>query len=113
MILWWAAAVLTAWLVLPPALEGLWASLGDLAEVLGVPARELLKVVGGVAVVALQWRWTQPEAGRRALALTESVSEGLTGAHTPAGSGVGDGGGRSCRRDPPRSTVRRNQEPGE
>jgi hypothetical protein len=61
MFVWWATAVVAAWLLLPPALENLWASLGGLAEVVGVPTRELLKLVGGVAVVALVWHWTQPE----------------------------------------------------
>jgi hypothetical protein len=68
MLFWWSLAVVVGWILLPASLESLSVAVGGLAAELGtLPLRssDVLKLVGGVVLLATMWRWTTPESVRR------------------------------------------------
>jgi hypothetical protein len=65
---WWGVAIVVGWFLLPASLESLSAALGGLAaelKVLPLPPGDVLKLVGGAALLATMWHWTTPEPVRR------------------------------------------------
>ena len=67
MLFWWSLAVVVGWFLLPASLESLTVALGGLAAELGtLPLRssDVLKLVGGVVLLATMWRWTTPRSMR-------------------------------------------------
>lgn len=70
MLLWWGLAAVVGWFLVPASLESLSVALGGLAAELSVPplpSSDVLKLVGGVAVLVAMWCWTTPKSvrGRR------------------------------------------------
>ena len=68
MLFWWGVAIVVGWFLLPASLESLSAAVvGVLAElkVLPLPPGNVLKLVGGAALLATMWHWTTPESVRR------------------------------------------------
>jgi hypothetical protein len=67
-MLWWLGlAAVVGWFLLPASLESLSAAVEGLAADLGalpLPSSEMLKLVGGVAVLMAMWRWTTPRSAR-------------------------------------------------
>jgi hypothetical protein len=67
MLLWWGLAGVVGWFLLPASLESLSVAVGDLATELGaqpLPSRDVLKLVGGVILLAAMWRWTTQKSVR-------------------------------------------------
>jgi hypothetical protein len=67
MLLWWGLAGVVGWFLLPASLESLSVAVGDLAAELGaqpLPSRDVLKLVGGVILLAAMWRWTTQKSVR-------------------------------------------------
>jgi hypothetical protein len=67
MLLWWGVAVVAGWFLLPASLESLSAAVGGLAAELRVPplpSSDVLKLVGGVALLVAMWCWTTPRSAR-------------------------------------------------
>jgi hypothetical protein len=67
MLLWWGLAVVVGWFLLPASLESLSVAVGGLAaelKVLPLPSSDVLKLVGGVALLVAMWHWTTPESVR-------------------------------------------------
>jgi hypothetical protein len=68
MLLWWGVAIVVGWILLPASLESLNAAVGGLAaelKVLPLPPGDVLKLVGGVAILVVMWHWTTPESVSR------------------------------------------------
>jgi len=68
MLLWLGVAIVVGWFLLPTSLEGLSVAVEGLAaelKMLPLPPGDVLKLVGGVALLATMWRWTTPEPVRR------------------------------------------------
>jgi hypothetical protein len=68
MLFWWGVAIVVGWLLLPASLESLSAAVGGVAaelKVLPLPPGDMLRLLGGVALLAVMWRWTTPESVRR------------------------------------------------
>jgi hypothetical protein len=68
LLFWWGVAVVVGWILLPASLESLSAAVGDVAtelKVLPLPPGDVLKLVGGAALLATMWHWTTPESVRR------------------------------------------------
>jgi len=67
MLLWWGLAVVAGWFLLPASLESLSAAVGGLAAELRaqpLPSSDVLKLVGGVALLVAMWRWTTPRSAK-------------------------------------------------
>jgi hypothetical protein len=67
MLKWWGVAAVVGWFLLPASLESLSVAVGGLAaepKVLPLPPGDVLKLVGGVALLVAMWRWTTPEPVR-------------------------------------------------
>jgi hypothetical protein len=67
MLMWWGLAVVVGWFLLPASLESLSVAVGGLAaelKVLPLPSSDVLKLVGGVALMAAMWHWTTPRSVR-------------------------------------------------
>jgi hypothetical protein len=67
MLLWWGLAIVAGWFLLPASLESLSVALGGLGaelKVLPLPPGDMVKLVGGVAVLVAMWRWTTPRSMR-------------------------------------------------
>jgi len=68
MLFWWGVAIVVGWLLLPASLESLSAAVGGVAaelKVVPLPPGDVLKLVGGAALLAAMWHWTTPESVRR------------------------------------------------
>ena len=68
MLFWWGVAIVVGWFLLPASLESLSAAVGGVAaelKVLPLPPGDMLRLLGGVALLAVMWRWTTPESVRR------------------------------------------------
>lgn len=67
MLFWLSLAVAVGWFLLPASLESLSMALGGLAAGLKVPPLQpgdVLKLVGGAALMAAMWHWTTPKSAR-------------------------------------------------
>jgi hypothetical protein len=65
MLMWWSLAALLGWMLLPASLESLSVAVGGLAAELGAqPPGNVLKLVGGVDLLAAMWRWATPRSLR-------------------------------------------------
>jgi hypothetical protein len=67
MLFWWGLAVVVGWFLLPASLESLSMALGGLTaelRALPLPSSDVLKLMGGVALLAAMWRWTMPRSAR-------------------------------------------------
>jgi len=67
MLLWLGVAIVVGWFLLPASLESLSAAVGGLAAELRaqpLPSSDVLKLVGGVALLVAMWRWTTPRSMR-------------------------------------------------
>ena len=67
MLFWCSLAVLAGWFLLPASLESLSVALGGLTaevRVLPLPSGDVLKLVGGAALLVAMWRWTTPRSMR-------------------------------------------------
>jgi hypothetical protein len=65
MLFWWGVAIVVGWFLLPASLESLRLAVGGVAaelKVLPLPPGDVLKLVGGVALLAAMWYWTMPES---------------------------------------------------
>ena len=70
-------AIVVGWFLLPASLESLSVALGGLAaelKVLPLPSGDVLKLVGGVALLVAMWRWTTPRSARGRSEPPEEVS---------------------------------------
>ena len=68
MLFWWGVAIVVGWFLLPASLKSLSAAVGGVAaelKVLPLPPGDVLKLVGGAALLATMWHWTTPESVRR------------------------------------------------
>jgi len=67
MLMWWGLAVVAGWFLLPASLESLSATVGGLAAELRaqpLPSSDVLKLVGGVALLVAMWCRTTPKSAR-------------------------------------------------
>jgi len=67
MLFWWGVAIVVGWFLLPASVKSLSAAVGGVAaelKVLPLPLSDVLKLVGGVTLLAAMWRWTTPRSAR-------------------------------------------------
>jgi hypothetical protein len=67
MLLWWGVAIVAGWFLLPASVESLNLALRGLAAesmVQPLPPSDVLKLVGGVALLVAMWHWTTPRSAR-------------------------------------------------